>query len=129
MPGSGLTILLADDSEAVRASFHAVLRTLGHTCIQACDGTDCVRLAQNPDLDLILVDLYMPRFDIYDFLEQVAKRPRKIPVAVISALDDDREMERLLQAGVLAYLVKPVEIHDLEQLMARIRKDEDVEMH
>lgn len=123
MNESPLQILLADDSDGVRKSFEAILTSLGHQCRHAADGIECRSLVQTPDLDVILVDLFMPNFDIYEFLTLAQKHPNKPAVVIISAQDDDREMERLLIAGAHAYLIKPVELDDIETLLTKIAEE------
>ena len=123
MKDPALQILLADDSEGVRKSFDAILQSLGHQCQHAADGIACRNLVQNPILDLILVDLFMPNFDIYEFLALAQNHPNKPAVVIISAQDDDREMERLLIAGAYAYLIKPVELEDIETLLVKIAEE------
>lgn len=110
------TILIADDNEGVRKSFRAVLDALGHRCVEASDGTSCTSALKSPGIDLIIADLFMPSFDIYDLLKQATRHPNQPPVIIVTAQDDDREIERLLQAGARAYLVKPVDIEQIERL-------------
>jgi CheY-like chemotaxis protein len=110
------TILIADDNEGVRKSFRAVLDALGHRCLEAEDGLSCTEMLESPEIDLVIADLFMPSFDIHDLLNQAAQHPNQPPVIIVTAQDDDREIERLLKAGAKAYLVKPVDIEQIERL-------------
>ncbi len=111
MPGRLETVLVVDDDEANRNVLGRRLAKLGYGIVEARDGVEALdRLAQ-PDagIDLVLLDVMMPRLDGFAVLERHRADPaiRHIPVIMISALDDMASIVRCIEAGAEDYLPKP----------------------
>ncbi len=113
-------ILVVDDEAAIREYENALLVELGHEVITASDGVEAVRLAQEQQPDLILLDIMMPEMSGIEVCEQLRADPRTrhIRIIVVSGLDSKRALEESIIAGADDFLAKP--IHALE-LMVRVR--------
>jgi CheY-like chemotaxis protein len=107
-------ILLVDDEEVVRLVTSLLLQGKGYAVSTARDGREALDLLHGqPPPDLILLDLWMPRMNGWQFREQQVRDPdlAAIPVLVVSAVADAAE-----QAGALSgvgFLQKPVAPEDL----------------
>jgi CheY-like chemotaxis protein len=113
-------VLVVDDSKLLHRIFELMLRNCA--VVHAGDGVEGLeRLGQQPDVDLILLDMNMPRMNGLEFLAQVKADPAKakIPVIVITTEGKEADAERGIQAGASAYLRKPFKN---EELMAAIDK-------
>ncbi len=112
-----MRILIADDEPRVVEGLRALLQTLRHEIAGlAYDGEEAVSLAQVLQPDLILLDIKMPKLDGIAATERImAIRP--VPVVLVTAYSDERLVERAMAAGVMGYLVKPV---DRRHLLAGI---------
>lgn len=102
-----LKALLIDDDPAMIELLSLLLRSYGLEVISANDGEQGVHLARNQHPDIIMLDLMMPGTDGW----QVCKTIRsfsKVPVIVLSALDDPAIISSALDAGADDYMVKPV---------------------
>lgn len=106
MPGE--TILVVEDSETVGQMYQDSLKESGYKVLRASDGLECVEMLQNTDVDLVLLDLVMPRMSGLEALHAIKTDPRTagIPVVILSNLDQDADVQRGLSAGAADYLVK-----------------------
>ncbi len=121
-----LRILIADD-EAIRVmTLRTQLRALGFEVVaEATNGREAVELAARCEPDLAILDIKMPELDGIAAARQITAR-RPIPVILLTAYSEPELVERATEAGVFAYLVKPVSEEDLLPtiLLARARFEE-----
>lgn len=112
-------ILVVDDNGTNRQLIRLLLRYLGHTADEAVNGFEGVEKAAATTYDLIFMDLGMPGMDGFEAAQRIRSGPHgAIPmiVALIAhALAEHRE--RSLEAGMDAYLNKPVNKADLEKIL------------
>ncbi len=103
------TILVVDDFATVRLYHASVLRQQGHTVVVAADGTEALEQLRRQRIDLVLLDMLMPRMDGCAFLQQVRGMPdyASLPVLVISSEGTLEQEERFLKAGASGFLKKP----------------------
>jgi two-component system chemotaxis response regulator CheY len=107
-------VLVVDDSKLLHRMFELMLRQ--YPLVHAYDGREGLDvLAQNADVDLILLDVNMPRMNGLEFLAAVkadAERKR-IPVIIVTTEGADKDAEKALAAGAVAYVKKPFRNEDL----------------
>jgi len=103
------TILVVDDDEANREVLGRRLQRLGYGVVDARDGVEALQRMAAGGIDLVLLDVMMPRLDGFAVLAQHRDDPaiRDIPVIMISALDDMASVVRCIEAGAEDYLTKP----------------------
>ena len=103
------TILVVDDDEANREVLGRRLQRLGYGVVDACDGVEALATMAGGGIDLVLLDVMMPRLDGFAVLERHRNDAaiRDIPVVMISALDDTASVVRCIEAGAEDYLTKP----------------------
>ena len=104
------TILIIDDNESNRALLTEQLRRQGHRVVVASCGREGLA-AINADLpDLILLDLLMPDISGYEVLQILRKsdKLRRIPVIMVSGLQDEQGAVKCIESGASDYLIKPV---------------------
>ena len=113
-------ILIVDDSEANRDILSARLAPHGYELMQAADGEEALTAARERAPDLILLDVMMPKIDGIEVcrrLKQDAELPF-MPIILVTARADTRDVVRGLEAGADEYLTKPI---DQSALVARVR--------
>jgi two-component system chemotaxis response regulator CheY len=101
-------VLVVDDSKLLHRVFDLLLRDC--KVVHAGDGVEGIeRLAQHADIDLILLDMNMPRMNGLEFLARVKGDAAKagIPVVIITTEGKEADAERGMRAGASAYLRKP----------------------
>jgi len=109
--GSQASILVADDSEAVRTIIVLMLGSLGYKHItEAVDGQDAIEKLHQKEFDLLVLDIEMPRLDGYGVLATLKEDPvlRHLPVIVASGLNDLEAVVRCIDLGAEDFLPKPV---------------------
>jgi len=109
-----LRIVLVEDDPTIRLFLkETVEQQLGHEVIGEADsGTDMVRIVLDKEPDVVVFDIHLPRLNGLDALRQIYQE--KIVAAVAITADRDADLvRRALEEHVLAYLVKPVEAHQL----------------
>jgi CheY-like chemotaxis protein len=98
------TVLVVDDTEAVRISVAEVLRFVGYTVIESGDGHDALRLLRAMRFDAVVLDLCMPGLDGMSLLAAVSRPP---PVVILSAYEPELAATHKAPT-VLMHLRKPV---------------------
>jgi CheY-like chemotaxis protein len=108
-------ILVVEDEPENRLLIGMVLSTEGYQVIPAVDGADALaRMAQELP-DLILLDLMMPQMNGFEVLERLRADPAtvSVPVIVLTALAQERDIERAVSIGAQGYVIKPFEPDEL----------------
>ena len=106
--GRALRVLIVDDSRVIRGVVREALAEVGLVAIEAEDGAEAVRIYDAEKPDAVISDLQMPGLDGAQLTRLLrAREPsRRIPILVLSALDDEVSRRDGLAAGADAWLVK-----------------------
>ncbi len=110
------TILVADDEEKIREVIKEYAEFEGYGVLQAKDGMEAVEIARNREIDLIIMDIMMPRLDGFSACKEI-KKTRDIPVLMLSARGEEYDKLFGFEIGVDDYVVKPF---SPKEVMARI---------
>lgn len=102
-----LKILTIDDDPAMTDLISLLLRSYGLEAIAANDGQHGLELARSENPDLIMLDLTMPGIDGWQICKEI-RTSSKVPIIILSALDDPAVISKALDAGADDYMVKPV---------------------
>lgn len=111
-------ILVVDDSRLVHRLMQTMLK--GKELVGARSGLEGLAvLEDNPDTDLILLDINMPEMNGLEFLERVKSDPALsgIPVIIVSTEGKEEDTERGLAAGAAAYVKKPFRPDELHSVI------------
>ena len=104
------TILLVDDSRAVRIAASNIIEPLGFLILEAGDGQQALDvLRENPQVDVVLLDWNMPIMDGYEFLTTL-RADKEIPQPLVVMCTTENEMSQIvkaMQAGANEYVMKP----------------------
>jgi type IV pilus assembly protein PilB len=117
-PGPG-RVLIADDDPQMRRLIRGVLQRDGFEVVEAGDGLDALEVVEQGGVDLVILDVDMPRLDGLGVLEELRAQVRTacLPVIVLTAQHGETE-EKALDLGAHDYLAKPVQTRSL---LARVR--------
>lgn len=77
-------ILIVDDDPAVRATIRLLLERAGHSVVVAGDGRNALAMFEAGDVDLLLLDIFMPGMDGIETMRSVHQRQPQLPIVVIS---------------------------------------------
>lgn len=112
---SNARILLADDHDIVRKGLRFLLeRQPGLEVVgEAKDGREAVRLAEELNVSLVIMDIAMPSLNGIEATTQIIKRNQRIGVIILSMHSDETYLVRALTAGAKGYLLKESTESDL----------------
>ncbi len=110
-------LLLVEDDAAIRGALIRALTEYGHAVTSTASAMTALRHVLDTPPDLILLDLGLPDLGGYEALRMM-RAVSAVPVVVVTAHDDEREIIRVLDAGADDYVVKPFGVGQIE---ARIR--------
>ena len=111
-------VLVVDDDKNTRLLMRALLEGEHYTVTLAANGEEALSAMERNHVDLVVLDLMMPRMDGYEFTRELRAANNDLPILMVSAkqLPDDRKKGFL--AGIDDFMVKPV---DEEELLLRIK--------
>lgn len=106
-------VLLVDDEALIRMGMRAMLQDLGYRVVgEAADGEEAVEKVAALDPDVVIMDIKMPGMDGLEATRRImAEHP--VPIIVLTAYNQRSLVEEAADAGVLAYLMKPVRESDI----------------
>jgi two-component system response regulator RegX3 len=116
-------ILIVDDDDAWRLSLTDALRREGFEVAGAATGPDALREMAMRPVDLLILDVQLPRRDGYDVCREVRAQPRYVPILMISGVKKEvADREFGLQIGADRYFEKPAEPREIiAQVRALLR--------
>jgi DNA-binding response OmpR family regulator len=110
-------IFLVEDEPAIRRGVADVLRHSGYDVVEAGDGDRGLAEASRPDVDLVLLDLMLPRKDGLAVLRELRQVRPAVPVIILTAKGSEDDRVRGLKMGADDYVVKPF---SARELLARV---------
>jgi DNA-binding response OmpR family regulator len=111
-------ILVVEDDPIIRQTVDYALRRAGFETRTSADGREALDMARQSAPDVILLDLMLPGMDGFTFAEQIRKTDETVAIIMVTALDQERDKVRGLDAGADDYITKPF---SMEELLARVR--------
>lgn len=117
MPAKQTTVLVADDDPQLLRLMARNLELAGYTVIPTVDGADALQAAETTLLDLMILDVMMPRMDGFTVCQRV-REFSNVPIIIVTARGKDQDKVRGLDLGADDYLTKPFSV---EEFLARAR--------
>ncbi len=101
-------ILIVEDEKMLNDAYRMILEKEGHTVKCAFDGEEALKVTENFEPDLILLDLRMPKMDGIEFLKKynLTKNHPDVQVIVFSNYDMQKEIDEAYELGAQRYLLK-----------------------
>lgn len=114
-------ILFVEDEGALQMTLGSALEREGFEVVAALNGEEALRLAQSENPDIILLDLILPKQSGFDVLRALKSGvgTKDIPVIVLTNLEGIAEVDRALELGASAYLVKAN--YEIGDVIAKVR--------
>ena len=111
-------ILVADDDKNTRRFIQAVLESENYTVFTAANGEEALEIMDSQHIDLVVLDIMMPKMDGYEFTEMLRKTDNDLPVLMISAKQLPSDRYRGFLVGTDDYMTKPI---DEQEMLLRIK--------
>jgi signal transduction histidine kinase/CheY-like chemotaxis protein len=124
-PQASLKVLLAEDNFVNQKLAVTMLQKRGYRVSVANDGLEALALLERESFDVVLMDVHMPNMGGFEATAQIRERERaqgapRIPVVALTALAMTGDREKCLQAGMDAYLTKPINARELFGTLTQI---------
>jgi CheY-like chemotaxis protein len=126
-------ILIVEDDDDQRNVMETLIKNDGHRDVLTAESgeTALSLLAHGIQLDLILLDIYMPKIDGIESCARIREdaRYRTVPIVMTTALADMKTVDRALKSGATDYLTKPLKVVDfLACVRAKLRLKAELEL-
>jgi two-component system NtrC family sensor kinase len=125
------TILIIDDSREIVAALTDILQSRGYSVLSANNGRQGLRLAEEKEPDLILLDWNLPVLSGYQVLEALRERGDRAPVVLMTLYGSESVAIQAFRLGIRDYIPKPLRVPEtlaaIERALAedRLRKEKE----
>ena len=121
-------ILVVDDDEKLNKAVCTWLNDCGFEAKGVLSANDAYEEMYNSIYELIISDIMMPEVDGFEFARSVREINRQIPILFMSAKDDLTSKQKGFQLGIDDYMVKPIELAELEMRVRALLRRANIEM-
>ena len=111
-------ILVVDDDKNTRLFLRAVLEDAGYTVTTANNGEDALDAMDKEHIDLVVLDIMMPKMDGYEFTKLLRESQNNLPILMVSAKQLPADKHKGFAVGTDDYITKPI---DDEEMLYRIK--------
>ncbi len=111
-------ILVVDDDRSTRLFMRAFLEAERYTVTLASNGEEALEAMEREHIDLVVLDIMMPKMDGYQFTEELRSVNAELPILMVSAKQLPEDRKKGYRLGINDFMTKPV---DEEELILRIK--------
>jgi CheY-like chemotaxis protein len=119
----GKKILIVEDDLSSRLYLNKILEKVGVIIVNAGDGKEAIKVAtENPDIDIILMDIQLPVMDGYSALNKIREVRKDVVVIAQTAYGLMGDKEKILSSGFNDYIIKPILSQNLiEKILVNLK--------
>lgn len=110
-------IMVVEDDPHTRLLFGKILEQNGYSVVSASDGVDALEKMDHEHIDLVVLDVMMPRMDGFEFARELRSADCNLPILMVTAKEGRLDKREGFLAGTDDYMTKPV---DEEEMLLRI---------
>jgi len=115
-----LKILIAEDDETSEMLIDNYIKILVKEILKARTGIEAVEACRNnPDIDLVLMDIRMPKINGYDAIKQIREFNKEVIIIAQTALGLKGFVEKAIDVGCNDYIVKPIKKAELQAMIQK----------
>ena len=114
------TILFVDDEESILDVASRYFERQGYQTLTACNGVEALKIFEDENVDCCFTDINMPEMNGLELAENIRKRDSTTPVIVMTGYPSLENTIQTLKNGVVDYLIKPVNLRQMELCMLRV---------
>jgi signal transduction histidine kinase len=122
----GIRVLVADDDPDIVMGLSDRLKWLGHDVTSACDGQAALTVVESSPVDLVFLDLDMPRLTGIEALTRILQRRPNLPVIILTAYGTIPLAVEAMKDGAVDFLTKPLESGQLDSVVAKALKQSEL---
>lgn len=113
------TVMIVEDEARIREFVGLYLRKEGYDVVEACDGEDAVEKFKTHDIDLIVLDVMMPKLNGFEVCQMIREKS-SLPIIILTAVEEESEHVRGYELGADDYVTKPFKVKILIAKINRI---------
>jgi two-component system NtrC family response regulator len=122
--GHSLRVLVVDDELLLRWSLSEVLRSHGHTVVEAASASTCREAMEDGEpIDVVLLDVRLPDSQTLDLLTEIRSRRPQAAVVLMTAYGAADVVENALALGASCVITKPFDMNAIEDLVQRAHRN------
>lgn len=106
-------ILVVEDDNGIRMLMEDALADAGYEPVLACNGLEALEVLESKHIDLIILDIMMPKMDGYELLRQIRESGMDMPVLMVTAKQTLSDKKKGFLLGADDYMVKPFEEEEM----------------
>ena len=123
-------ILIVEDDPSTRKLLSAVLKSNGYNALLSCNGVDALEVLDHNHVDLMIIDVMMPKMNGYELTQTLREGGSQIPMLMLSAKQASADIKQGFIVGIDDYMTKPFDIDELLlRLKALLRRSKIVTEH
>ncbi len=111
-------ILVADDDKHTRMLLRAILQNANYTVTTANNGEEALEVLDREHIDLVVLDIMMPKMDGYEFTKLIRETDNTLPILMVTAKNLPADEKKGFLVGTDDYITKPI---DEDKLLMRIK--------
>lgn len=119
---AGLRVLLAENSSSIRLIVASFLKTLGHTAIEAKDGTEAIELHRLQRFDVVIADLDMPGVNGFDLVGHIRNTDEHadVPIIILTGTNSKSDADKVAALNIQSVLQKPVSLEEMQSAISAV---------
>ena len=125
---SATTVLVVDDEEGIRQALSRFLSRLGYQVRAAASARDALEHLTTSHPQAMLCDIRMPEMSGIELLPKVLAREPDLAIVMLTAIDEPRTAIECLKLGAFDYLIKPVDLEELELSLQHALRQRQLEV-
>lgn len=113
------TILVVEDNDETSFLLRTVLTRKGYRVLEAWDGKQAIEVAENEELDLILLDLQLPRLNGIGVIHRLRQNAKleNVPIVIVTGQDPEKYRGSAIAEGCDDFLIKPIDFDRLDAVL------------
>jgi len=127
-PAERTTVLVVDDEEGIRKALERFLTRLGYQVVVAANATEAMERLAADRPQTMLCDIRMPDTSGVELLPKVLAQDPDLAVIMLTAIDEPRTAIECLKLGAYDYLIKPVDLEELELSLQHALRQRQLEL-
>src|SRR5213592_3054504 len=125
---SPTTVLVVDDEDGIRQALDRFLTRLGYRVLQAASGTEALERQAADSPHVMLSDIRMPNMSGVELVPKALAQDADLAVVMLTAIDEPRTAIECLKLGAYDYLIKPVDLDELQLSLQHALRQRQLEV-
>jgi len=106
-------IMVVDDQPGIRMLLREVFKQTDYQIVTAANGEQALELLKKEDLQLVLLDMKIPRMNGLEILHKIKDLKPEVKVIIMTAYGEITMVQEALRSGAVAHFTKPFDLHEL----------------